>query len=786
LALADRPRRIVRETWNSFGDSSLDLANLHDSGLGDHTIRANGIYTEADPERLATLLHCLARPPKEIPYFCRDGGLVFQYHDLDGNPIDFVRGRPRSPRRRKDRNGKDKDAHNKYESTWGSECHAYIPAECRAGLKGGICPVVVTEGEKKALALVQLGYCAVAVGGVNCGLKKDGTLVDELAAIPWSGRLAYVTYDYDKKPRTRRQSLMAASKLAAALKKVGAREVFLVQLPPGPDGAKQGVDDYLKALPLPARRPALDKLLAQAGPVPDCVAWTLRNFREVTVKDGKNKDGKDKFRTERVGLTVREIYDALLAETGAWPRRVGRLLFVTTDDDYEVEWLEKPSQTYAWIGGQLPNTLHWADGIDKVTKGEFDAYLRQSADSYDAVESYPHYPLLDGHFYLHPEPAGGDGKALAGLLDFFRPDTDLDRSLLLAGFLTPLWGGLPGDRPAFLIESAGAAEEEEEEATAGSAAADEDDEDDQGGGAGHGTGKSTVAKGVSYVVGGHISISAREDYNKVKTRLLSPGALTQRIALLDNVKTLKFSWADLEGLITDDVISGHQMYQGEGRRPNTLTWFITLNNASLSKDMAQRCVIVHVRKPRYSATWTKQVRNYIDANRWAVVGDLLALLRGDKPKLARYSRWGAWEQEVLACVPNPEECQAEIGRRQKEVDGDQEESDLIRDAFVRELQSRRHDPATEVVFIANDDAAAIVNAALGDRDQRGTQSASRYLGTLAVRELRKVKRSDLGGRGWLWRGQQAGSNGQPVALNPPGLQQDGVDLITSLKGHKGS
>jgi hypothetical protein len=427
-----------------------DYKNLCASGLGPHTIVANGLYTEADPIRLATLLNRLPEPPKEIPYFCRTPALVFPYRDLDGNLIDFVRVRPHCPRRQRRRDVK-------YESPVGSECHAYIPVECLAKLKAGLCPVFITEGEKKALALAQLRYCAVAVGGVDGGLKKDGSLVDELAAIPWQGRVAYVTYDWDSKPRTRRQSLMAASKLAAALRQAGAAEVFLVELPPGPDGKKQGVDDFLKALGLSVRRQTFEKLIAAALPVPEQVAWTLRNFREETVKDGTNKDGSDKFKTVRVGLTVREIYDALLAETGEWPKRVGRLLFVTGADDYEVEWLEKPSQTYAWIGGQLPNPLHWADGIDKVSQGVFDAYLRQAADAYEAVESYPHYPLLDNHFYLHPDPQGGDGKALAGLLDFFRPETDLDRSLLLAGFLTVLWGGLPGDRPAFLIESADAA-----------------------------------------------------------------------------------------------------------------------------------------------------------------------------------------------------------------------------------------------------------------------------------------------------------------------------------------
>jgi hypothetical protein len=529
------------------------LANLRASGLGDATIRANGLYTEADPVRLATLLNCLPyAPPKEIPMFCRGGGLVFPYRDLDGSPIDFVRVRPHTPRKRKGKNGKDKDGYNKYESTWGSECHVYVPVECLGKLKGGICPVLIPEGEKKALALVQLGYCAVAVGGVNCGLKKDGTLVDELAAIPWHGRLAYIPYDYDKLPRTRRLSLMAASKLAAALKKAGARQVYFVKLPPGPAGEKQGVADYLKGLGLSVRRKTFDRLLAEALPVPDCVAWTLRNFREETVKDGKNKDESDKFRTVRVGLTVKEIHTALTEETGDWPKAVNRLLFVTAGDGYDVLWLEKPTATYAWIGGQLPNPLQWADGTDKVTKGEFDAYLRQAADNYRGIELYPHHPPFAGHYYLHPPVCGGDGRALGELLDRFNPATEVDRDLILA---------------------------------------------------------ATLVMKLASTCGGHIDIDPDSESAKVMTRILSPGSLLKRVALIDNLKDYKFSWPPLESWITNDALNGHVMYHGDGTRPNTLTWFITLNRGSLSKDLADRSVVILVKRPEaYSPSWDADVQ----------------------------------------------------------------------------------------------------------------------------------------------------------------------------------
>ena len=75
-------------------------------------------------------------------------------------------------------------------------------------------------------------------------------------------------------------------------------------------------------------------------------------------------------------------------------------------------------------------------------------------------------------------------------------------------------------------------------------------------------------------------------------RLLSPQGRGKRVVLLDNVKSHRFSWAELEAFITSPVISGHEMYRGEGQRPNTTTVAITVNGASLSKDLAQRAIVV--------------------------------------------------------------------------------------------------------------------------------------------------------------------------------------------------
>lgn len=358
------------------------------------------------------------------------------------------------------------------------------------------------------------------------------------------------------------------------------------------------------------------------------------NYFEEEIQTADNKEAK----IIKKGLSIQRIKDNLDKLTGNWPRSVGDLLFAPGADCTPI-WLLDPNALFAWIGDHLPegreNGLRWTDGTDKVPRTQFYAYLQQKAKRYDAVEAYPHYPELPATFYLHPELEGGDGTALRWLLHRFEPATPIDNDLILAFFLTLFWGGKPGQRPAWLVTA--------------------DDEGDPL--KGRGSGKSTLANVGGYLVNGLIQASAKEEMSKLKTRLLTPGARLWRIVLIDNIKTLKFSWAELEALITGPIISGHQMYAGEGQRPNTLIWCLTVNGASLSRDMAQRTIVIKVKRPTYSAEWEEETRSFIEGNRWKIIGDCLALLRQRSKPLARYSRWAAWEAGVLSRVDDPCECQ---------------------------------------------------------------------------------------------------------------------------------
>ncbi len=113
-------------------------------------------------------------------------------------------------------------------------------------------------------------------------------------------------------------------------------------------------------------------------------------------------------------------------------------------------------------------------------------------------------------------------------------------------------------------------------------------------------GKSKLIEMLGRLVDGTFSVSQNESAADIKKRLLTPDAASKRIVAIDNVKTNRLSWAELESMITSPEVSGHRMYSGEATRPNTLLWTLTLNGPAMSRDMAQRSVIMTLGVPRLS------------------------------------------------------------------------------------------------------------------------------------------------------------------------------------------
>jgi len=367
-----------------------------------------------------------------------------------------------------------------------------------------------------------------------------------------------------------------------------------------------------------------------------------------------NKDGKEE--EFRKSLRIGEIADKLNSLVPGWPKRVEEELFIPSRD-HEPVYLGSPQRLIAWVDSLAK--VDWTKGSMYITQERFYEHLRMTCERFDAIETLPHWPAIPGIYYMHqaiPKPV----DKLEALLDFFNPASPLDRELIKAMILTLFWGGSPGARPAFLVTGP-----------------DQDPEQ------GRGVGKSVLCQILAEeLAGGFIEVSPTDAIADLKTRLLSTESGRRRVVRLDNLKTFKFSWADLEGFITSSTISGKALYVGEGRRPNILVWMITLNGATLSKDMAQRCVQVKLGRPKFKASWESEVREFIKANRWGLIADVRALLEADSPVLQAETRWGEWERDVLGKTIAWPTIQTEIRERQKTVDDDDDERSHVAEFFA--------------------------------------------------------------------------------------------------------
>lgn len=437
--------------------------------------------------------------------------------------------------------------------------------------------------------------------------------------------------------------------------------------------------------------------------------------------------GAEGERPVRVARRMVELEEQLREIAGGWPKRVGvdNTLFIESKA-HEPVYLDSTARLFTWIDHKAQ--VDWTKGVGRfIPQERFYENLRMRVEHFDAIEAMPHYPALPGIYYMHRPVARAGGGALERFLDFFRPATQEDRQLMKAFVLTCFWGGAPGSRPAFLVTGR--------------------DDDAEGG---RGTGKTKLNDFVGELAGGAVDVSPTDAVADVKTRLLSDEARQTRFARLDNVKMLKFSWADLEGLITSPTISGRMLYRGEGRRPNTLVWGITLNGASLSRDMAQRVIPIRVTRPDRIPTWEGDVRSFIDRHRWDVIADVREILEAPGVDITPATRWAAWEAGVLSRVGLVNLCQEIIVARQAAVDDDTEERDVIADFIRDELMRNGWSPETEAVFMPSLLIAKWIGEATNQK-ALPTNRASSHLATLGIPELQKSRR---GKPGWVWRGKE--------------------------------
>ena len=139
--------------------------------------------------------------------------------------------------------------------------------------------IILTEGGKKAGALLSLGYVAIALYGVNSGYSvKDENgervkpyLIPDLERFIGEGRSVTLTFDQDAKDKTRRRVTAALMRFGGLLRQAGS-EVAIASWKQQ-DG--KGIDD-LSASCGPA---AVNEAIAQAMPLENWAIWQRLEYQ---------------------------------------------------------------------------------------------------------------------------------------------------------------------------------------------------------------------------------------------------------------------------------------------------------------------------------------------------------------------------------------------------------------------------------------------------------------------------------------------------------------------------
>jgi len=123
--------------------------------------------------------------------------------------------------------------------------------------------------------------------------------------------------------------------------------------------------------------------------------------------------------------------------------------------------------------------------------------------------------------------------------------------------------------------------------------------------------------------------------------------------------------------------------------------------------------------------------------------------------LDKFSRWGDWERDVLAKLPDPQASQALIRERQAVVDADGDESQEIEEFFCRQLYRLGYTEADRV-FIPSAVAARWFGTATGEKTSI-TKSSRSLKQKVTEGMFRKIHESPgkSHGRGFIFWGNDA-------------------------------
>lgn len=718
----------------AFGISEENLSSLKKRGLSESEIKNRGYWSivESPARNIMWEFSDSAERKKigqSLPGIMPNGSLSINASDCLVIPMRNIDGKIVESQYRPNRDtGGGKYQFLSSKKNGGvparSICHFALPKD---GHPRDFKTVRITEGPLKAdIATALSGVQTLAIAGVG------SWRVAVEAILSTKAELALIAFDADF--RTNQAVANAVVETFDSLQSAGIAAKLEIW-----DSEHKGIDDAL-AVGAPTQiltdeetKSEIDKIRKDSGKKQK--ADRLKNYKLVkSDSDDPNKAW------EKQPLLINQVAESLLDLTGGWPKNCGGQLFVQTKDG-QIRWFNDTSQLFGWISTISPVEFHCGNGC--INKKEFFSELPFFVDEFKETSELPHFPPIKKTYYAK-KYSPGNGDYLEKFLNFFSPATEYDRELILAFVATTFWGGSPGRRVCFGIDSI----------------------------VGTGVGKSELVKRVSSISGGFYDFDSRDVKDESVKRSFLNGKKF-RIALMDNVKDSCLSISVIESLITQSHISGHRLHFGTADRPNLITWAITMNGISLSRDLAERTVIIKLDEPGRSGSWDEEMDSLIENHRDEIISDIARFFQRPERKLSSYTRWASWEKSILSRLKNPELLKKIIKERAGDSDEDKSVAESIREYFEEKLSGYGLDPDEEVIHIPSDTIKDwIINASGKEFNKR---SSSAYLKQLvdggSIRFISPNK-SRKHGRGWLWN-----KNGKT-------FEEISYELITKIEMEK--
>lgn len=214
------------------------IADLERSGISPETADKCGLFDVEDASAIYPDFE--AGPAIVIPYYRPDGELMT--FRRAGQELPFCRVRFLEPKNQG--SGFTKPKARRYGQPKKSGTRAYFCPlmDWPAILEDTSETIYITEGEKKAIAMCAAGFACIALGGVFNFTNGGEELMEELAAIGWSGRRVVIVFDSDALSNP--NILCAEARLVDELQRRRGAACTIARLPQEGDN-KVGCDDFL-------------------------------------------------------------------------------------------------------------------------------------------------------------------------------------------------------------------------------------------------------------------------------------------------------------------------------------------------------------------------------------------------------------------------------------------------------------------------------------------------------------------------------------------------------------